>query len=59
MGIFQRLNREKGITIIMITHEPDIAAFAKRNILFKDGKIVDDHKNSARTIAAGSGGGLR
>src|SRR5512137_1007091 len=57
MGIFQRLNREMGITIIMITHEPDIAAFAKRNILFKDGRIVDDHKNSAPTIAGGSTGG--
>ncbi len=56
MGIFQRLNREMGITIIMITHEPDIAAFAKRNILFKDGKIVDDHKNLAPTVAAGGGG---
>ena len=51
MGIFQRLNREKGITIIMITNEPDIASFAKRNIHFKDGKIVDDHKNSAPTVA--------
>jgi putative ABC transport system ATP-binding protein len=51
MSIFQRLNRELGITIIMITHEPDIARFAKRNILFRDGKIVDDHKNSAPTIA--------
>jgi putative ABC transport system ATP-binding protein len=57
MGIFQRLNREKGITIIMITHEPDIAAFAKRNILFKDGRIVDDHKNAASTIVAQGGRG--
>lgn len=56
MGIFQRLNREKGITIIMITHEPDIARFAKRNILFKDGMIVDDHRNSGSAIAAGEGG---
>jgi putative ABC transport system ATP-binding protein len=46
MGIFQRLNRDRRITIIMITHEADIAAFAKRNILFRDGKIVDD-RNSA------------
>ena len=53
MGIFQRLNRELGITIIMITHEPDIASFAKRNILFRDGKIVDDHKNLARTVGRG------
>jgi putative ABC transport system ATP-binding protein len=56
MGIFQRLNREMEITIIMITHEPDIAAFAKRNILFKDGRIVDDHKNLAPAIAAGGRG---
>ncbi len=53
MAIFQRLNRELGITIIMITHEPDIASFAKRNIVFRDGKIVDDHKNLAPTIAGG------
>ncbi|HUL11294.1 MAG TPA: ABC transporter ATP-binding protein [Methylococcaceae bacterium] len=58
MSIFQRLNQEKGITIIMITHEPDIAAFAKRNILFRDGGIVDDHKNSVPAAAA-SGGGLK
>ncbi len=57
MGVFQRLNREMGITIIMITHEPDIAAFAKRNILFKDGRIVDDHKNSAPGVAVKGGSG--
>jgi len=56
MAIFQRLNRELGITIIMITHEPDIASFAKRNILFRDGKIVDDRKNLAPTIAGGRTG---
>jgi putative ABC transport system ATP-binding protein len=42
MEIFQRLNGETGITIIMITHEPDIAAYARRNILFKDGSVIDD-----------------
>jgi putative ABC transport system ATP-binding protein len=51
MGIFQRLNRERGITIIMITHEPDIASFAKRNIIFRDGKIVEDRNNSRPTLA--------
>ena len=56
MGIFQRLNREMGITIIMITHEPDIASFAKRDIHFRDGRIVDDHENSAPTVAAVGGG---
>jgi len=45
MGIFQRLNQDLGITIIMITHEPDIASFAKRNIIFRDGKIVDDRNS--------------
>jgi putative ABC transport system ATP-binding protein len=42
MDIFQRLNQDLGITIIMITHEPDIASVAKRNILFKDGRVVSD-----------------
>jgi putative ABC transport system ATP-binding protein len=41
MEIFQSLN-EKGITIILITHEKDIAAYAKRNITFRDGKIIKD-----------------
>lgn len=42
MMIFQRLNRETGITIVMITHEQDIAAYGKRKILFRDGRIVED-----------------
>ena len=41
MDIFQSLN-QKGITIILITHEKDIAAYAKRNITFRDGKIIKD-----------------
>ncbi len=44
MEIFQHLNRDLGITIVMITHEPDIASFAKRNILFRDGRIVEDQE---------------
>jgi putative ABC transport system ATP-binding protein len=52
MGIFQRLNRESGITIIVVTHEQDIAAFANRNITLRDGKIVQDvriiHPRQAR-----------
>ncbi len=42
MAIFQRLNRGLGITIVMITHEPGIAAFASRRILFKDGRVMSD-----------------
>jgi len=51
MAVFQRLNRDRGITIIMITHEPDIASYTKRSILFKDGKVVDDYQNPSPTIA--------
>jgi putative ABC transport system ATP-binding protein len=51
MGIFQRLNRQ-GITIIMVTHEPDIAAFTGRQIIFRDGLIVSDTPNSAPRVAA-------
>jgi putative ABC transport system ATP-binding protein len=44
MAIFQRLNREQGITTVIVTHEPDIALYANRNIYFRDGKIVRDEK---------------
>lgn len=49
MEIFKRLNEEMGITIVMITHEPDIASYSKRKILFKDGKVVEDHISSLLT----------
>jgi putative ABC transport system ATP-binding protein len=42
MAIFQRLNREHGISIIVVTHEPDIAQYARRIIRFKDGQVVSD-----------------
>ena len=41
MTLFQELN-EKGITIAFVTHEPDIAAFTKRNVVFRDGKLIKD-----------------
>ena len=44
MAIFQRLNRDQGITTVMVTHEPDIAAYANRNIYFRDGRVVRDEK---------------
>ena len=50
MGIFQELN-EKGITIVMVTHEMDIAQFAKSNILFRDGMIVSNVDVTTRKIA--------
>jgi putative ABC transport system ATP-binding protein len=47
MKIFQSLNKQ-GHTIIMITHEPEIAEYAKRVIHLRDGKILDDHQNGKR-----------
>ena len=42
MGIMQTLNEQQGITIILVTHEPDIAQYAKRVIVFKDGQVIED-----------------
>jgi putative ABC transport system ATP-binding protein len=44
MGIFQRLNRERGITVILITHELDIAEYATRTVRFRDGLVVADRR---------------
>src|SRR6266481_115741 len=44
MEIFQRLNRERGITLVLVTHEPDIAQYAQRIVVFKDGKIRKDYQ---------------
>jgi len=42
MEIFQRLNRERGITLLIVTHEHDIAEYARRVTIFRDGKIKSD-----------------
>lgn len=42
MNIFTRLNRELGITIILVTHEPDVADFTHRKVVFRDGEIIQD-----------------
>ncbi|MDX2030239.1 MAG: ABC transporter ATP-binding protein [Blastocatellia bacterium] len=52
MEIFQRLNHEQGITLILVTHEHDIAEYAKRVIVFKDGKINQDYPIHHRRDAA-------
>ncbi|MGH8100673.1 MAG: ABC transporter ATP-binding protein [Chthoniobacterales bacterium] len=51
MGIFQQLN-QRGITIVMVTHEPDIAAYARRNVVMRDGLILKDFNVGQRLDAA-------
>jgi putative ABC transport system ATP-binding protein len=46
MGLFQNLNNAQGITIILVTHEPDIAEHAKRQIVFRDGEVISDKPNT-------------
>ncbi len=55
MEVFQRLNLERNLTIIIVTHEPDIAEFASRIVLFRDGRIRRDYalphpKNAAEVL---------
>ena len=52
MALFQKLNREQGLTIVLVTHEPDIAAFMSRTLVFKDGHVVADQPNPAPADAA-------
>jgi len=56
MDLFTRLHREQGVTIVLVTHEPDIAEFAERRITFRDGQIVSDVRASRTTRAGGFGG---
>jgi len=46
MGLFQRLNTDQGITILLVTHERDIAEHAKRQIVFRDGEVISDKPNN-------------
>jgi putative ABC transport system ATP-binding protein len=50
MAILQRLNGS-GITVLMVTHEPDIASYCKRNVVFRDGKVIRDFVVENRRIA--------
>ena len=51
MGIFQQLNRERNITVVLITHEHDIAEYGTRTASFRDGVVVKDHPVAQRRLA--------
>jgi putative ABC transport system ATP-binding protein len=46
MGLLTSINRDRGVTVIMVTHEPDMAAYAKRVVRFRDGLIDTDHTHT-------------
>jgi putative ABC transport system ATP-binding protein len=52
MDIFQKLNDEQGLTVVIVTHESDIAQYAKRALEFRDGKMRHDIAVQNRLIAA-------
>ena len=47
LQLLQSLNRERGITVLMVTHDPGIAAQAPRQLVFRDGRIVGDERRAA------------
>jgi putative ABC transport system ATP-binding protein len=51
MDIFQKLNVETGITVILITHEMDIAEYGTRTVAFRDGQVLTDKRNAKRRMA--------
>jgi putative ABC transport system ATP-binding protein len=42
LEVFRRLHREEGLTVVLVTHEPDVAAWADRIVSMRDGRIVSD-----------------
>src|SRR5438067_4012701 len=51
LEIFQRLNRERNITVVLITHEQDIAEYGTRIVAFRDGVVISDRPNTKRRLA--------
>jgi putative ABC transport system ATP-binding protein len=50
LGTFQRLNEEQGKTIILITHERDVAEHADRIIFIRDGELIEDHRQHQKRV---------
>jgi putative ABC transport system ATP-binding protein len=48
MALLVRLNEDRGVTVVMVTHEPDVAAYAAREVVFRDGLISIDKRNESR-----------
>ena len=58
MAIFQRLNRE-GISVVLVTHEPDIAHYTMRTVMFRDGRIVRDEAAASPRVADADLAGMK
>ena len=55
LALLQRLNRDDGITLVLVTHEHDVAACASRVITMRDGSVVSDERNAAPRLAESTG----
>ncbi len=53
MAVLEGLNRQDGITVLLVTHEPDIAAYAARQIVMKDGQVLEDRRTGAVAVGRG------
>ncbi len=56
MEVLTKLNREQGITVIVVTHDPDVAAYADRVVTFRDGVIISDTRKDGAGVRGGAGG---
>ncbi len=56
MGLFKRLNEERGITVLLVTHEPDVAAHTRRIIHLRDGKVTSDERREPDVETGRNGG---
>jgi ABC-type lipoprotein export system ATPase subunit len=52
IGLFRRLNEENGITVILVTHDVNVARHAKRKIVLRDGRIVTDTRDLEQALVA-------